>query len=183
MTLHDELAGYVAADPAEESHRLAMLALLEAADPCSRSHFVPGHFTASAFIVHAPTQRVLLHHHRRLNRWLQMGGHIDPGESVEQAAMRESREESGLEDLRLEPGILDVDVHHIPAGKGEPPHAHFDVRFMVLTRTPDAIRFDPNESVDLAWFTIDEAIERANSPESKRTLEKIRKRLGEIEVA
>lgn len=178
MTLYDQLAGYVAADPAEESHRLAMLALLEAADPFSRSHFVPGHFTASAFIVHGPTGRVLLHHHRRLDRWLQMGGHIDPGESVEAAAMRESREESGLEDLRIDGGILDVDVHHIPAGKGEPAHDHFDVRYLILTGTPEEIRYDPDESVDLAWFTIDEAIERANSPESKRTLEKIRARLG-----
>lgn len=179
-SLLDDIERYLAIDATEESHRRAMLTLLQVENPFARSHFGPGHFTASAFVVHAPSQRVLLHHHRRLNRWLQMGGHIDPGESVVDAALREAHEESGLEDLQMVDGILDLDVHPIPAGKGEPPHEHFDVRYLVLTGTPEEIRYDPDESVDLAWFTIDEAIERAHSPESKRTLEKIRKRLGEI---
>jgi ADP-ribose pyrophosphatase len=168
---------HAAVDANERSHRDAMLRLLEAGDSFSRSHFAPGHFTASAFITDAMSHRVLLHHHRRLGRWLEMGGHVDSGETIEQAALREAREESGLEDLRLDGGILDLDVHPIPAGKGEPPHHHFDVRFLVLTKTPDAIELDPNESLDLAWFTIDEAIERTNAPESTRALEKIRERL------
>ncbi len=89
-----------------------------------------------------PTRRVLLHHHRRLDAWLQMGGH-DEGESDPRAtARREGAEESGLSDLvLLSPAILDVDVHPIPAGKGEPPHLHHDVRYALATR--DAGRDPP----------------------------------------
>jgi hypothetical protein len=71
-----ELETYASADAAEERHRVAMLALLSSAGAFSRAHFAPGHFTASCYILD-PDDRMLFHHHRRLNRWLQMGGHVE----------------------------------------------------------------------------------------------------------
>ena len=172
--LLDHLRRYPATDPLESRHSDAMLALLAAenADPFSRQHFVPGHFTASCYIVDGHG-RLLLHHHRRLDRWLQMGGHIEPAESPETAALREGREESGLSDLVTMGGIVDLDVHAIPAGKGEPDHDHFDVRYVARTASPERLIIDRNESNCLEWFTLDEAAVLMPGAESQRVIGKI----------
>ncbi|HYC91331.1 MAG TPA: NUDIX hydrolase [Thermoanaerobaculia bacterium] len=170
-----ELETYASADAAEERHRVAMLELLSSAGAFSRAHFAPGHFTASCYILDAG-DRMLLHHHRRLNRWLQMGGHVEGDEGPPVAALREGAEESGLPDLRLGEGIFDLDVHVIPAAKGEPEHAHFDVRYVARTAAPHAIAIARAESNDLAWVTLDRAAELMPGPESQRVIRKIRER-------
>ncbi|MFL6245561.1 MAG: NUDIX hydrolase [Thermoanaerobaculia bacterium] len=182
--LLDQLRSYAADDAAEAEHRRAMLALLESADDAfSRGHFVPGHFTASCYIIDAD-RRLLLHHHKRLNRWLQMGGHVEGNESPDLAALREGREESGLHDLvRMTDGIFDLDIHPIPAAKGEPDHAHFDVRYLATTKSPDAATADREESNDLAWVTLDRAAELMPGPESARVLRKIERLWRERSVS
>jgi len=171
------LTGFAPATDDERRHVASLHDLLRtAAAPFSRSHFEPGHVTASAFVVDPDGTRLLLHHHRRLDRWLQMGGHVDAGESVVAAALREAREESGLEAIELATRApFDIDVHAIPAGKGEPPHLHFDVRFVVRAADPSAIRIAPDESNALRWFTLDEAAEAMASPESRRAIGKLRR--------
>src|SRR6266568_5061366 len=109
--LLDDLLRHTPADELESRHREAIIALLTStADPFSRHSFVPGHVTASCFIVDPAAGRLLLHLHRRLGRWLQMGGHLEPSESATDAALREGGEESGLDDLALSGGIADLDV-------------------------------------------------------------------------
>jgi 8-oxo-dGTP pyrophosphatase MutT (NUDIX family) len=169
-----ELRGHAPHDTLEEQHCRAMIDLLGGdADPFSRNSFAPGHITAGCFIVDG--DRLLLHHHRRLDRWLQMGGHVDGDESALDAALREAKEESGLDDLALiGDAIFDVDVHFIPAGKGEPDHRHFDVRYLARTASPSAIAFDPNESNDLVWVPLDRAATLMNEEASGRAIRKIR---------
>jgi 8-oxo-dGTP pyrophosphatase MutT (NUDIX family) len=178
--LRAALLAHEPADAEEERDRAAMLALVEGEPACfARSTFAPGHFTGSVFVFSAADGRVLLHHHRRLGRWLQMGGH-DEGESDPAAtALREGREESGLPDLvLLSPAILDVDVHPIPAGKGEPDHSHFDVRYAAVTRSADAARADEAESLGLAWLPPAEAARRMGEPGARRALAKAARLLG-----
>ena len=174
------LLAYGPADEAEARDREAMHALVASEPACfARTTYAPGHFTGSLFVLSADDGRVLLHQHRRLGRWLQMGGH-DEGESDPAAtALREGREESGLSDLELlSPAILDLDVHPIPAGKGEPPHAHFDVRYAGLTRSASAARADEAESLGLAWLPLREAARRMGEPGAFRALAKAARLLG-----
>ena len=162
-------------DADEAADRDAILRLVESEPACfSRHTFTPGHVTGSAFVVCPATGLVLLHHHRRLDAWLQMGGHDESEHDPRATALREAAEESGLRDLALlSDEILDLDIHPIPAGKGEPPHLHHDVRYAVLTATPGAIHRDAAESVDLRWFTIAEAAEKMNEPGGRRALSRI----------
>src|SRR5512140_3849290 len=143
--LLEDLRTYSPVDEIEEQHQRAIAELLlEDGDPFSRRHFSPGHVTASCFIVDATGSRLLLHHHRRLERWLQMGGHLEGSESPLDAAMREGVEESGLRDLEwVVEDVFDLDVHAIPAARDEPDHQHFDVRYLARTLSPDAIVIDP----------------------------------------
>ena len=177
--LLEELRLYRPADPQEAQHHRSILDLLSyASSPFSRDHFVPGHITGSCFIVDPATERVLLHHHRRLDRWLQMGGHLEDGESAIEAAMREGAEESGLSDLvLLRDSAFDLDVHDIPAARGEPVHCHFDIRYVARTSRPESIMIDRAESKELAWVDLDKAVPLMNEDASKRAMLKIRKML------
>ena len=178
--LRAALLAHAPSDEAELRDRDAMLSLVESEPACfARTTYAPGHFTGSLFILSVETGRVLLHHHRRLDRWLHMGGH-DEGESDPAAtALREGREESGLLDLvLLSPAILDLDVHPIPGAKGEPDHSHFDVRYAGATRSDSAARADAAESLGLAWLTLDEAARRMGEPGALRALAKAARLLG-----
>ena len=115
---------------------------------------VPGHLTASAIIVHPDGGRGLFTHHRKLDRWLQLGGHCDGDGNLPAVALREGIEESGIEDLAIDPVPIDLDIHLIPDRKGEPAHLHLDTRFRIVSPTADFVVSD--ESHDLAWLTLDE---------------------------
>jgi 8-oxo-dGTP pyrophosphatase MutT (NUDIX family) len=171
----DALLRHIPADAAEADDLKEILVLVEREPACfSRHTFTPGHVTGSGFVVCRTTGKVLLHHHRRLNAWLQLGGHDDGERDPRATALREAAEESGLKDLALlQDEILDVDVHDIPAGKGEPPHKHHDVRYALVTEQPEEIQRDAGESLDLAWFTLEEAAERMNEPGARRALRRL----------
>lgn len=170
----EQLELYEPADEVERRHRRDHIELVAGrADPFSRATFQPGHITGSCFIVD-DAGRLLLHHHRRLGRWLQMGGHLEPGERPVDAALREGAEESGLVDLvPAFPAILDLDIHRIPAGRGEPDHRHFDVRYLARTSRPEAIMMDGAESLELVWVDLEEAEKLMGSLESRRVISKI----------
>ncbi|WP_426702740.1 NUDIX hydrolase [Rhodanobacter sp. Col0626] len=114
-----------------------------------------GHFTGSCWLVSADGERVLLMHHRKLDRWLQPGGHADGETDLARVALREAQEETGVPDLRIEGDIFDIDRHRIPARANEPEHWHYDVRYVVRAGVDE--RFVVNaESRALAWRPVAE---------------------------
>ena len=118
-----------------------------------RDEFQDGHLTGSAWLVSADGERALLTHHRKLERWLQPGGHADGDADMGRVAVREATEESGISGLVLEPDMFDIDRHAIPARGHEPGHFHYDVRYVV--RPTDDERYVVSaESIDLAWRPI-----------------------------
>lgn len=112
-----------------------------------------GHITGSAWLVDPRGKRVLLTRHRKLNRWLQLGGHADGEDNVLAVAVREAKEESGLSRIDvISPEIFDVDIHEIPERPGEPAHLHYDVRFALRAKATEVTVSD--ESHELAWVDI-----------------------------
>jgi len=114
-----------------------------------------GHLTGSAWLVTADGERVLLTHHRKLDRWLQLGGHADGDADLARVALREAEEESGLLDLEVDTIVFDLDRHRIPARGDEPEHWHYDVRFVVRARGSEAFVVG-EESHALAWRDVAE---------------------------
>jgi 8-oxo-dGTP pyrophosphatase MutT (NUDIX family) len=125
----------------------------EHADPTRRDN--PGaHITASALVVSAELDRVLLCLHGRVRRWLQVGGHCEDADvSLAGAALREAVEESSIGGLRADPVPIDLDIHPVECRYG--PAYHYDVRFALLA-PPGAVPVVSHESLDLAWFAPDE---------------------------
>lgn len=149
------LARYAAAWPDEAEVAARFLAFVAAHPQCLWRHCLPGHVTASAWIL-ADDGRALLTHHRKLGRWLQLGGHVDGEPQVERAALREAQEESGMQRFELVRWTgqlvpLDLDVHAIPARGDEPAHDHWDVRFL-LRAAPGQELAVSAESHALCWF-------------------------------
>ena len=123
-------------------------------DVFQRSHAV-AHFTGSAWLVSGDGERVLLMHHRKLDRWLQPGGHADGDPDLAAVALREAQEETGVPGLRVEGDIFDIDRHRIPLRGAEPEHWHYDVRYVVRAGADE--RFVVNgESRALAWRSVAE---------------------------
>lgn len=132
-----------------------------------------GHITGSAWIVSADLRRCLLTHHRKLERWLQLGGHVDGEQQVHLAALREAQEESGMADftfVELGGQVLpfDIDIHPIPARPKEPAHAHYDLRYLLIAAANQPLQISA-ESKDLRWFTWAE-IEQMTTEESIRRM-------------
>jgi len=155
------LARHAAAGDARDRAQAQDFAAFVAAHPdCLWRTCVPGHLTGSAWIVDPARRVTLLTHHRKLGKWLQLGGHADGDPDLLAVAAREGCEESGLAGLRPVGGeIFDLDRHWIPARGAEPAHWHYDVRFL-LEADPAQPLTVSHESKDLAWVPLAEVAAR-----------------------
>lgn len=136
---------------------------------CFQRSNLLGHMTGSALVVNSDLTKVLLTHHRKLDMWLQLGGHADGNHLLQHVAMTEAHEESGLTQLVFlnyesnafgsmvtSPIPFDLDDHLIPANKKDPEHHHFDVRYLIVASEHEQHTVT-EESHDVRWFTIPEA--------------------------
>lgn len=161
--------GYADRWPDEADTAAVFLDLLaDGADPFVRERLA-GHFTASSWLVDATGTRALLTHHRKLARWLQLGGHADGDRDLANVALREAEEESGLADLRVEAELFDLDRHWIPERGDVPGHWHYDARYVVRTTGSEDVVVS-EESLDLAWRDI---VDIANDPASDESMRRM----------
>lgn len=148
-----ELDAYAARFPKEAATVRRFREFVSRHPDCFKRECVPGHVTGSAWIVDGTGARVLLTHHRKLGRWLQPGGHSDGEPDVLAVALREAREETGLDLVACSAPPMDIDIHEIPAQGAEPAHRHYDLRFALAARS-EAFTVSA-ESNALAWVAID----------------------------
>lgn len=150
----EALRDYAVDYPDEAATVERFLGLLADGEPAFHRTHPGGHFTASALVFGDAGASVLLTHHRKLDIWVQLGGHADGQADLPAAALREAQEESGIAEIALvSPRIVDLDIHAIPAHGAEPAHDHFDVRYAFTTRTDLALTVS-EESHDLAWVAV-----------------------------
>lgn len=169
LPLRRELGAYARRWPDEAGEVVRFAELLDdPADPFVRERLA-GHFTGSAWLVDRGGARVLLTHHRKLDRWLQLGGHADGDRDLAQVALREAEEESGLPALSVEPRLFDLDRHWIPARGDVPGHWHYDLRYVVRAGAEERFVVG-DESHDLAWRDIRAIADDAAADDSLRRM-------------
>ena len=140
--LLQKLRVYAAQFPLEQETCSDYIDFVENEPDCLKRSLQKGHVTASCWILCPERDEVLLTHHRKLGIWIQLGGHLDVGEDVLDAALREAREESGI-----------PDIHQIPENRKEAAHLHYDARFLFQAGSKN---FQiSSESLDLAWVPLD----------------------------
>jgi 8-oxo-dGTP pyrophosphatase MutT (NUDIX family) len=167
-------------DELESADRVRSLVVEHA--NCFDRECLPGHVTASSWIFSHDHRHVLLTHHRKLDRWLQLGGHADGDTNVLEVAFKEAREESGMTNFEVlwldEPGTpFDLDIHLIPARGDTPEHEHHDIRFLLVAgRDQQLVMSD--ESNDLRWFPVGELAPQLDDESLRRLDRKSRKLLS-----
>jgi len=164
------LERYPPPDRDQKATRDAMLAFLDRYpwDAHLRSR-LEGHLTASALVVSADFEQVLLLRHKKLGKWLQPGGHCDGDANLPGVALRECLEETGIEALEVDPRPIDLDIHPIPARPEAPAHFHFDTRFLVVA-PPGAAPRRNHESEELRFFPRHQALEIAGDDSVRRLI-------------
>ncbi|HEX3548042.1 MAG TPA: NUDIX hydrolase [Mycobacterium sp.] len=158
MSLHgsavDTLTGWQAPDAGQDTLRHAVLAFLAARPDACLRECAPGHITASALVVDHTGTRALLTLHPRFGRWLQLGGHCeDTDADIVAAALREATEESGIDDLTLDPTLAALHVHPVTCSLGVPTR-HLDMQFIAHAPANAEIACS-DESLDLRWWPLD----------------------------
>jgi 8-oxo-dGTP pyrophosphatase MutT (NUDIX family) len=149
-----DLEMYGRTHESEEETVERFLSFIRQNENCCERSLAIGHVTGSAWVVNKAESHVLLTHHKKLNRWLQLGGHSDGDSNILRVALREVEEESGLSDLVVVgEGIFDIDIHCIPERKSEAGHFHYDMRFAMKVCGSEGYVVS-DESHDLKWVEI-----------------------------
>lgn len=141
-------------DPRQRTLRARFLTLTEQQPRAAERGCYPDHLTAGALVVAADRASVLLNLHARAGRWFAFGGHCEPGDrSLADTALREATEESGIEELRLDPVPVHLDIHEVGFCDPRGGVRHFDVRFAALAPA-GAVPVLSAESHEVRWFPI-----------------------------
>jgi len=171
--LKQALRAHQAVDEMEAAHLRRIIDFVNQFPNCCSRELTIGHVTASSWIIDHTQTHALLTHHRKLDRWLQLGGHIESDDDILNAALREAREESGLHHIEpVNEAIFDIDIHLIPARKSEPEHDHFDIRFLFKASRDDQLSIS-DESHDLRWFAVAELQSMPFDASIKRMINKM----------
>lgn len=157
--LQSELKKYQTPYVEEEKYKSRFLDLLFF-DNCFERSLQTGHITASVWALTPDYKQVALLHHKKLDRWLQPGGHADGDENVQRVALKELAEETGITDVTLlGDTFFDIDIHAIPARKEVPAHEHYDVRFACVANDPQQlVKNEESNAVD--WISLDDLEEK-----------------------
>ena len=149
---------YTPQTPYDTAVKFHIQKFLEHEEKCFERENLPGHVTASSFVVNPERTHTLLMHHKKLNEWVQFGGHCDGDTDVLYVATKELEEESGIRNAKLvTPKIFDIAIPHVPQHKNVPAHLHYDIRFLFEVPFDATIVKQEEEVNDIQWFTLDEA--------------------------
>ncbi len=152
--LIEKLEKYRSFYDSEEKDRKAILDFVKSNENCFERSNMSGHITGSCWLEDYDGEKFLMTEHRKLKKWLPLGGHADGDNDIIRVAMKEAHEESGLENIELvSADIFDLSIHFIPEYKGVPAHYHYDIRFLLrASKQGEQIQIS-DESTDLAWFS------------------------------
>ena len=153
----------------EETDKNQILSLLSGGQDLYTRDNPVAHLTASSWVVSPDRKQVLLIYHNLYRSWAWMGGHADGDRDLCRVALRETREESGLQDLTLvSPDIfslesLTVDGHE-KHGKYVSSHLHLNVTYLLEADPRQPIRVKPDENSGVAWFPVEEVAGKVSEP-------------------
>lgn len=176
--IEEELQRYGRRNPTERGIVRRFGALLREGHRAFSRQREAGHLTASGWVVDAERSRVLLVHHRKLDKWLQPGGHADGESDLLRVAQKEVMEETGVRTVAPRGRLFyDLDIHAIPARGEVSEHEHFDVRYLLIAREESEPKGN-DETHDARWVPLEKLEELTTEDSILRMREKLRETEG-----
>ena len=169
MTLAEALEQYRPWNEQEERDRAELLRRLQSGEDLYTRNNAAGHLTASAWVVSPDRRQVLMAHHNLYNAWSWLGGHADGDWDLLAVALREVREESGLETVRpVSPDIYSLEIltvdGHEKRGIYVSSHLHLNVTYLLEADPAAPVRRKPDENSAVAWFGLEDAVAASSEP-------------------
>ncbi len=179
QALIKELIEYHPFDEDEKQDTQKTIAFLQREPRAFERECLRGHVTGSAFVVDEGGTYLLLTHHRKLGKWIQLGGHCDGNEDTLAVARQEVMEEAGLKKIKTRDGVFDIQIQDIPSYKEVPKHLHYDIRYLFVADKSAKLSRQEIESKELRWVSIDDLEKWWSNPNTlKRIRAKLYSRIG-----
>lgn len=179
--LINELESYIPFNGQEERDRWTILHLLRTNHDLFERSNLTCHMTASAWVVNYDRTKVLMAYHRLYDSWAWLGGHADGNQNLLRVALKEVKEESGITEVSpVSPGIYSIEIltvdGHEKRGTYVPSHLHLNITYLMEADDRQELRIKEDENSAVAWFSLEEALERSTEP---WFVERIYKKLNE----
>ncbi|PYF08522.1 NUDIX hydrolase [Ureibacillus chungkukjangi] len=183
MNMRQQLEQYKPYNPQEEKDQKIILRYMDTFDNLFTRENEFAHFTASAWLVNEEHTKVLMAYHNIYNSWSWVGGHADGDMDLLYVALKEAKEETGLENVRpISEEIYSIEILGVPAhvkkGKHVATHVHLNVTYLLEASESELTRIKPDENSDIGWFELERAIEVSTEPEMKVVYQKLNEKLG-----
>lgn len=164
-----QIAAYTPFNEQEKTDKALLLRFLESGENLTLRESLPGHLTASAWVVSPDRRHVLMAYHNLYNSWAWLGGHADGNWNLAAVAEKEAREESGIQNLRpvteeiLSMEILTVDGHE-KKGRYVPCHLHLNLTYLFEADPGENLHIKADENSDVGWIAVEEIAEKSTEP-------------------
>ncbi|SHI69593.1 ADP-ribose pyrophosphatase YjhB, NUDIX family [Clostridium cavendishii DSM 21758] len=136
------------------------------------------HITSSAWIINKSKDKVLMVHHNIYNSWSWVGGHADGDNDLLKVALKETREETGIENIRiLSNDIFSIDILNVKAhyrrGEYVAPHLHLSIAYLFEADENEKTRIKEDENSGVKWIEIGKVMEYTkNEPHMQKLYSK-----------
>lgn len=168
MTLLTDLKNYQPFNEQEAADVKEMIYRLETGEELFLRSNLAEHFTTSAWVVNPARDKALMAYHRIYDSWAWLGGHADGDQDLLHVALKEVAEESGVKATPVTDQIYSVEIltvdGHEKKGKYVPSHLHLNVTYLLEADDSLPIRPKEDENRAVAWFGLDEALEKSTEP-------------------
>ena len=182
MKIREEIEKYIPYNEQEISDKELMLKYIDIFDDVLTRENKMCHFTSSSWIVNKDRTKVLMIYHNIYKSWAWTGGHADGDSDLLNVALKEAKEETGLNNLKLlSDGIYGLQIltvdSHIKRGKFISSHLHLDCCFLFEANEEDELKIKEDENSGVKWFKIDEATKITNEEKMKPIYEKLNSKI------
>jgi len=169
MDFVESIKRYVPYNEQEEKDKEVILNCLGVFEDVLTRNNKIAHFTSSAFAVNNSRDKVLVIHHNIYDSWSWTGGHADGEKDLLTVAVKELKEETGVNNVHLViPGIFSLDIlpvlGHMKRGEYVSPHLHLSVAFLMEADENDALIVKEDENSGVRWIPLEKLIEYSNEP-------------------
>ena len=183
MNIRQQLEQYKPYNAQEEKDQEIILRYMDTFDNLFTRENEFAHFTASAWLINGDHTKVLMAYHNIYDSWSWVGGHADGDMDLLQVAIKEAKEETGLEAVRpVSQEIYSIEILGVPAhvkkGKHVTTHVHLNVTYLLEASESDLTHIKPDENSDIGWFELEKAVEVSTEPEMKVVYQKLNEKLG-----